>query len=69
MLATALAVAVGFSTLMFSEFLGLANLGLVTGLSLLAAFLADVFLAPLLLMHLRPRIHVSAGSSAIASGS
>ena len=61
MFATALSVAVGFSTLMFSEFLGLANLGLVTGLSLLAAFFADVFLTPLLLIHLRPRIRVRGG--------
>ncbi len=59
MFATALSVSVGFSTLMLSQFLGLANLGLVTGLSLLAAFFADVFLTPLLLIYIRPRIKVS----------
>jgi predicted RND superfamily exporter protein len=44
---------------MLSEFLGLANLGLVTGLSLLAAFFADVFLTPLLLIYVKPRISVA----------
>lgn len=53
---TAIAVAVGFSVLMLSQFLGLANLGLLTGVSLGAAFLADVFVTPLLLMTIRPRI-------------
>jgi len=59
MLVTTASVAIGFSVLLFSEFLGLANLGLLTALALLAAFLADVFLAPLLLIRLRPRIRVS----------
>ncbi|HEX6210080.1 MAG TPA: MMPL family transporter, partial [Methylomirabilota bacterium] len=59
MFITTASVAIGFSALLFSEFLGLANLGLLTGLALLGAFLADVFLAPLLLMRLRPRIRVS----------
>ena len=59
MLVTALSVAAGFSTLMLSEFLGLANLGFLTGMALLVAFLADVLLTPLLLIKLKPRIHVA----------
>lgn len=65
MFVTAISVAAGFSTLMLSEFMGLANLGLLTGVALLAAFFADVFLTPLLLITLRPRIRIPA---AIADG-
>jgi predicted RND superfamily exporter protein len=55
MLVTTLAVSLGFLTLLLSRFLGLAYLGLLIGISLLAAVLADLFLSPLLIMVLRPR--------------
>lgn len=67
MFITAVSVSVGFSTLMLSEFLGLANLGLLTGVALLAAFVADIFLSPLLLMKLRPRVNVRAGAAELGS--
>jgi predicted RND superfamily exporter protein len=56
MFVTTCAVAIGFLALLGSEFLGLANLGLLIGVSLLAAVFADLFLTPLLLMKLRPRV-------------
>jgi hypothetical protein len=64
MLVTSLTVAVGFGALLLSEFEGLANLGLLLGVTLGVAFLADVFLAPLLLMTLRPRISATAPAPA-----
>jgi predicted RND superfamily exporter protein len=56
MFVTTCAVTVGFLALLGSEFLGLAHLGLLIGVSLLAAVFADLFLTPLLLMKLRPRV-------------
>jgi predicted RND superfamily exporter protein len=56
MLVTTLAVTIGFLALMRSEFLGLANLGLLIGVSLFAAVLADLFLTPIMLMRLRPKL-------------
>ena len=64
MLVTSLTVAVGFGALLLSEFEGLANLGLLLGVTLGVAFLADVFLAPLLLMTLRPRLSAAAPAPA-----
>jgi len=56
MFVTMSAVTTGFLALLFSEFLGLANLGLLIGVSLFAAVFADLFLTPLLLIKLRPRV-------------
>jgi predicted RND superfamily exporter protein len=56
MFVTMSAVTTGFLALLFSEFLGLANLGLLIGVSLFAAVFADLFLTPLLLMKLKPRV-------------
>jgi predicted RND superfamily exporter protein len=56
MVVTALAVSLGFLILVFSQFLGLANFGILVGVSLLTAVVADLFLSPLLLMLLRPKI-------------
>jgi hypothetical protein len=65
MFLTAAVVSAGFASLMFSEFLGLANLGLLIGVSLLSAVFADLFLTPLLLITLRPRL---AGIRTAAAG-
>lgn len=56
MLVTTLVIATGFGALLASEFGGLANLGLLIGVSLLTAVFADLFLSPLLLLTFRPRI-------------
>jgi predicted RND superfamily exporter protein len=56
MFVTTCAVSVGFLALLRSEFLGLAHLGLLIGVSLLAAVFADLFLTPLLLTRLRPKL-------------
>jgi predicted RND superfamily exporter protein len=56
MFITACAVTIGFLALLGSKFLAVANLGLITGISLFAAVMADLFLTPLLLMTLRPRV-------------
>ena len=56
MFVTACAVSAGFLTMLASEFKALANLGLLIGVSLLSAVFADLFLSPLLLMRLRPRL-------------
>jgi hypothetical protein len=56
MLVTTVAVTLGFLTLMLSEFLALANLGLLIGVSLLTAVFADLFLSPLMIIKLRPRL-------------
>jgi predicted RND superfamily exporter protein len=66
MFLTAAVVSAGFASLLFSEFLGLANLGLLIGVSLLSAVFADLFLTPLLLITLRPEI---AGTRGPASAS
>ncbi|HEX9100739.1 MAG TPA: MMPL family transporter, partial [Polyangia bacterium] len=56
MMITAGAVSVGFLSLCFSQFLALANLGLLIGVSLVAAVFADLFISPVLIMKLKPRI-------------
>jgi predicted RND superfamily exporter protein len=56
MFTTSCAISLGFLVLLFSQFLGLANLGLLIGVSLLSAVFADLFLSPLLLMKLKPRL-------------
>ena len=56
MFVTSAAVTGGFLLLQFSRFEGIANLGLLTGLTLWIAGLADAFLSPVLLMMLRPRL-------------
>ena len=56
MFITSSAVCLGFLVLTASDFLGLAKLGLLIGVSLFAAVFADLFLAPLLLMGIRPRL-------------
>lgn len=56
MFTTSLAISLGFLVLLFSQFMGLANLGLLIGVSLLTAVFADLFLSPLLIMKLKPRL-------------
>jgi predicted RND superfamily exporter protein len=56
MVVTTLAVTIGFLALLRSEFLGLANLGLLLGVSLLSAVAADLFLSPVLITALKPKI-------------
>ncbi len=56
MFVTASCVALGFGVLVFSEFLALANLGILLAASLWTAVVADLFLSPLIVMKLRPRI-------------
>ncbi|MGZ3440490.1 MAG: efflux RND transporter permease subunit [Polyangia bacterium] len=56
MFITACAVSIGFLSLCFSQFLALANLGLLIGVSLMAAVFADLFISPVLIMMLKPRI-------------
>lgn len=62
MAVTASAVTIGFLSLLASQFLGLANLGVLIGVSLLCAVFADLFLTPLLIMTIRPRIGRAAAS-------
>lgn len=59
MFVTSAAVAGGFLLLQFSRFEGIAHLGLLTGLTLWVAGLADVFLSPVLLMALKPELRSS----------
>ncbi|XHF14952.1 MMPL family transporter [Archangium gephyra] len=56
MFVTSAAVAGGFLLLQFSRFEGIAHLGLLTGLTLWVAGLADAFLSPVLLMALKPEL-------------
>jgi predicted RND superfamily exporter protein len=56
MLITGFSVSLGFLVLLGSEFLALSHLGVLTGISLFTAVFADLFLSPLLLMKLRPRL-------------
>jgi hypothetical protein len=56
MITSTCAIAVGFFAMVASEFQGLANLGLLIGISLLTAVVADLFLSPLLIMYMKPRI-------------
>jgi len=59
MVITTLAVTIGFLALMRSEFLGLANLGFLLGVSLLSAVTADLFLSPVMIMALKPKLGAS----------
>jgi predicted RND superfamily exporter protein len=52
---TAGTVTIGFLILLGSNFKGLTNLGLLTGVSLASSLVADLFLSPLLAMRLGPR--------------
>ncbi len=56
MLVTTLVITLGFLCLRFSVFQGIGHLGTLIGISLLTALAADLFLAPLLLIGLKPRI-------------
>ena len=56
MFITAGAVSLGFLSLCFSQFLALANLGLLIGVSLMAAVFADLFISPVIIMALKPKI-------------
>lgn len=56
MFSTTCAISLGFLVMLFSQFLGLANLGLLIGVSLFTAVFADLFLSPLLLMTIKPRL-------------
>jgi predicted RND superfamily exporter protein len=56
MLVTSAAVTAGFLMLLLSRFDGIANLGLLTGLTLWVAGIADAFLTPVLLIMLRPAL-------------
>jgi predicted RND superfamily exporter protein len=54
MILTAAVVSIGFLTLTASTFNGLVQLGLITGVALLSAMFADLFLSPLLVRLIRP---------------
>ena len=54
MLLSGVAVSAGFGLLLASSFLGPARLGALIAATLAAAVVADLFLTPLLLVHLRP---------------
>jgi len=54
MLVSGVAVSAGFALLLLSAFLGPARLGALIAATLAAGVLADLFLNPLLLVHLRP---------------
>jgi len=56
MLVTATAVSAGMLILLLSTFQGLANLGLLTAVTLFVAAFADIFLTPILIMKWRPAI-------------
>jgi uncharacterized protein len=56
MFVTSAAVGGGFLLLLLSRFEGIAHLGLLTGLTLWVAGLADAFLSPVLLMALKPEL-------------
>jgi predicted RND superfamily exporter protein len=56
MFITACSVTIGFLSLCFSQFLALANLGLLIGVSLMAAVFADLFISPVLISKLKPRL-------------
>lgn len=53
---TTAVISLGFLCFCFSEFEGIVHLGLLIGVSLITALLADLFLSPLMLVHLRPKI-------------
>jgi uncharacterized protein len=54
MFVTSTAVSLGFLILLLSRFLGPAHMGALLGATLFAAVFADLFLAPILLMKLKP---------------
>jgi predicted RND superfamily exporter protein len=54
MFITSSSVSAAFGLLLFSQFLGVANLGILIGSTLFAAVFADLFLTPILLARLRP---------------
>ena len=56
MLVTTLVITLGFLCLRFSVFQGIGHLGTLIGVSLLTALAADLFLSPLLLIAIRPKI-------------
>jgi hypothetical protein len=56
MFVTSTAVSLGFLLLMLSELRGTADLGLLIGMTLFFAIFADLFLAPILVSRLRPRL-------------
>ena len=56
MLITTGVFSLGFLCFLFSEFRGIGHLGLLVGVSLVTAVFADLFLTPLMLMGLEPRI-------------
>lgn len=56
MMITTAVISLGFLCFCFSEFEGIVHLGLLIGVSLITALLADLFLSPLMLVHLRPKI-------------
>lgn len=56
MFITSTAVALGFLLLSFSEFRATANLGMIAGLTLFSAVLADLFLVPVILRAWKPRV-------------
>lgn len=60
MFVTSTAVSLGFLLLCFSKFLGAAHLGFLVGVTLFSAVFADLFLTPLLLMTLRPKVATDA---------
>jgi hypothetical protein len=69
MFITSCAVSLGFATLVFSNFLGLADFGVLIGISLFTAIFADLFLAPIMLTRIRPRIGGAfAGENAMSRG-
>jgi len=56
MLVTTCVISLGFLCLRFSTFQGIGHLGLLIGVSLLTAVAADLFLTPLLLTKIRPKV-------------
>lgn len=58
MFVTACAVALGFSTFLVSNFIGIANVGVLIGVSLFAAVFGDLFVTPILLAKLKPKVVV-----------
>ena len=57
MLVTTCVLSIGFFTFMFSEMNNLLNFGFLTGFALLAALLADYFIAPALMVLLNKKSH------------
>jgi hypothetical protein len=56
MFLTTASVSAGFLLLLAAQLQGAAHLGLIIGTTLFAAVFADLFLAPLLILHFRPRL-------------